>query len=161
MTVTPPIYAIIGPTASGKSDLAMALARQLGGEILSVDSLQVYRGMDVGTAKPSPQEQREVAHHLIDVVEPDQPFTAARFVELADEVIRNAASRTVPLVAVGGTPLYFKVLFQGMFEGPGADAALRDKLRALPNEELHRRVSEADPTAGARIHVNDTKRLVR
>ena len=161
MTVTPPLYAIIGPTASGKSDLAMALARQFGGEILSVDSMQVYRGMDVGTAKPSAQEQREVRHHVIDVVEPDQPFTAARFVELADAAIADAASRNVPLIAVGGTPLYFKVLFEGMFDGPGADDAVRTRLRALSNEELHRKLTETDPAAAARIHVNDTKRLVR
>jgi tRNA dimethylallyltransferase len=161
MTVTPPIYAVIGPTASGKSDLAMALARQLGGEILSVDSMQVYRGMDVGTAKPSAQEQRDVRHHVIDVVEPDQPFTAARFVELADAAIADAASRNVPLIAVGGTPLYFKVLFEGMFDGPGADDAVRARLRTLPNDELHRRLTETDPAAAARIHVNDTKRLVR
>ena len=161
MTVTPPLYAIIGPTASGKSDLAMALARQFGGEILSVDSMQVYRGMDVGTAKPSAQEQREVRHHVIDVVEPDQPFTAARFVDLADAAIADAASHNVPLIAVGGTPLYFKVLFEGMFDGPGADDAVRTRLRALSNEELHRKLTETDPAAAARIHVNDTKRLVR
>jgi tRNA dimethylallyltransferase len=161
MTVPASIYAIIGPTASGKSDLAMALARHLGGEILSVDSMQVYRGMDVGTAKPSPQEQRDVRHHLIDVIDPDQPFTAARFVEMADAVIADARSRNEPLIAVGGTPLYFKVLFEGMFEGPGADEDVRARLRALPNEELHRRLSEADPAAGARLHVNDTRRLVR
>jgi tRNA dimethylallyltransferase len=155
------MFAIIGPTASGKSALAMALARRIGAEILSVDSMQVYRGMDVGTAKPSLAEQREVRHHLIDVIDPDQPFTAARFVEMADAVIADARTRSVPLIAVGGTPLYFKVLFQGMFEGPGADESVRARLRALPNEELHRRVSEADPAAGARIHVNDTKRLVR
>src|SRR5215203_1970948 len=161
MTVAASIYAIIGPTASGKSDLAMALARHIGGEILSVDSMQVYRGIDIGTAKPSVQEQRDVRHHLIDVVEPDQPFTAAWFVEMADAVIADARARNVPLIAVGGTPLYFKVLFEGMFEGPGADNVLRARLRALPNEELHRRLSEADPAAAARIHVNDTKRLVR
>jgi tRNA dimethylallyltransferase len=161
MTVAPPIYAVIGPTASGKSELAMALARRLGGEILSVDSMQVYRGMDVGTAKPTEAERREIRHHLIDVVEPSEPFTAARFVEQADAVIAEARTRGLPLIAVGGTPLYFKVMFEGMFEGPGADEALRARLRALPNEELHRRVGEADPAAAARIHVNDTKRLVR
>ncbi len=161
MTSAPTLYAIIGPTASGKSDLAMALARQLGGEILSVDSMQVYRGMDLGTAKPSAQEQRDVRHHLIDVVDPTEPFTAARFVEMADAVIADARTRNVPLIAVGGTPLYFKVLFEGMFEGPGADETLRAKLRALPNDELHRRLSQADPAAGLRIHVNDTRRLIR
>jgi len=115
----------------------------------------------VGTAKPRDVEQRDVRHHLIDVVDPDQPFTAARFVEMADAAIAGSRARNVPLIAVGGTPLYFKVLFEGMFEGPGADESLRERLRALSNEELHRRVSEADPAAGARIHVNDTKRLVR
>ena len=161
MTVAPGIYAIIGPTASGKSDLAMALAHQLGGEILSVDSMQVYRGMDVGTAKPSVAEQRAVRHHVIDVVDPDQPFTAARFVELADGAIADARLRNVPLIAVGGTPLYYKVLFEGMFDGPGADETIRARLRALPNDELHRQLLAADPAAAKRIHVNDTKRLVR
>ncbi|MGB7161279.1 MAG: tRNA (adenosine(37)-N6)-dimethylallyltransferase MiaA, partial [Tepidisphaeraceae bacterium] len=161
MTAAPRIFAIIGPTASGKSDLAMALARRVGGEILSVDSMQVYRGMDVGTAKPSAQEQRDVRHHLIDVVDPDQPFTAARFVEMADGVMADARKRHVPLIAVGGTPLYFKVLFEGMFDGPGADETVRARLRALSNEELHRRVTEGDPAAAARIHQNDTRRLVR
>src|SRR5215212_543634 len=102
MTAFPAILSIIGPTASGKSALAMALAQQVGGEILSVDSMQVYRGMDVGTAKPTPAERAAVPHHLIDVVEPDQRFTVARFVEIADEVIRDAQARRVPLVLTGG-----------------------------------------------------------
>src|SRR5256885_8986006 len=125
MTVTPAsditptvprrnITVIIGPTASGKSALAMDLARRLGGEILSVDSMQVYRGMDVGTAKPTMAERADVPHHLIDVVEPDQAFTVARFVETADAVIKDARQRAVPLIATGGTPLYYKALFQGL-----------------------------------------------
>ena len=161
MAVESSILVILGPTASGKSDAAMAVARRVGAEILSVDSMQVYCGMDVGTAKPSPAEQAEVPHHLIDVVEPDQPFTVARFVEMADEVIRDARSRNVPLVVTGGTPLYYKALFEGMFDGPGADEEVRERLRALGNEELHRRLSEVDPASAARIHANDTKRLVR
>src|SRR6478735_3707185 len=104
MAVDTPMFVILGPTASGKSDAAMAVARRIGGEILSVDSMQVYRGMDVGTAKPSPAERAQVRHHLIDVVEPDQPFTVARFVEMADEAIRDARGRNVPLVVTGGTP---------------------------------------------------------
>src|SRR3954449_13401868 len=122
MEPTAPL-AVIGPTASGKSQVALALARHLGPgtEIMSVDSMQVYRGMDVGTAKPSPAERAAVRHHLIDVVDPDQPFTVARFLEMADEVIREARRRNVPLVVTGGTPLYYKALFEGMFEGPGAD----------------------------------------
>jgi tRNA dimethylallyltransferase len=155
------MFVILGPTASGKSDAAMAVARRVGAEILSVDSMQVYRGMDVGTAKPSPAERAEVRHHLIDVVDPDQPFTVARFVEMADEVIRDARERNVPLVVTGGTPLYYKALFEGMFEGPGADEAIRERLRAQSNDELHRRLTEVDPAAAARIHANDTKRLVR
>lgn len=153
---------LLGPTASGKSDLALALAEALpGAAILSVDSMQVYRGMDIGTAKSSTDERRRVKHHLIDVVDPNEVFTAARFVELADAVIAEARAAGTPLIATGGTPLYYKVLFEGMFEGPGADDALRERLKALPNEELHRRVREIDPAAAVRIHANDTRRLIR
>jgi tRNA dimethylallyltransferase len=155
------VCVIIGATASGKSALAMRIAQEVGGEILSVDSMQVYRGMDIGTAKPSAEERRRVRHDLIDVVEPDQTFTVARFVELADAAIADAAARKAPLIATGGTPLYYKALFEGMFEGPGASAEIRERLRTLSNEDLHQRVSEADPAAGARIHRNDTKRLIR
>jgi tRNA dimethylallyltransferase len=161
MAVPPPILVILGPTASGKSDVAMAVARKAGAQILSVDSMQVYRGMDVGTAKPGAAERAEVVHHLVDVVEPSEAFTVARFVELADAVVAGAARRDVPLVATGGTPLYYKALFEGLFEGPSGDADLRSRLRALPGDELYRRVSKADPAAAARIHPNDHKRLVR
>src|SRR4051812_20897228 len=145
------LLVILGPTASGKSALAMAVARRSGGEILSVDSMQVYRGMDVGTAKPSAAERAEVRHHLIDLVEPSEEFTVARFVEMADRVITEARA---PLIATGGTPLYYKALFEGMFEGPGASGEIRDRLRALCNDELHRRLTDVDPTAAARIHRN-------
>jgi len=151
------VLAIIGATGSGKSELAFGIARRTHAQILSVDSMQVYRGMDIGTAKATPLERREVPHHLIDIVEPNQTFTVARFVELADVVI----AQTSPLVAVGGTPLYFKALFEGMFEGPGGDTELREKFRALGNEELHRRLTEVDPAAAQRIHLNDIKRLIR
>src|SRR5688572_11592254 len=104
MAVDAKILVIMGPTASGKSDLAMAVARRTGAEILSVDSMQVYCEMDVGTAKPTAAERAEVRHHLIDVVEPDRDFTVARFVEMADAVIREVAQRQVPLIATGGTP---------------------------------------------------------
>jgi tRNA dimethylallyltransferase len=161
MAVEAKLIAVIGPTASGKSALAMEIARAIGGEILSVDSMQVYREMDVGTAKPTRAERESVRHHLIDVVGPDETFTAARFVQLADEVIVDARRRGVPLVAAGGTPLYFKSLFVGMFEGPGADEDVRARLRELENSELHARLMRVDPTAAQRIHVNDTKRLIR
>jgi tRNA dimethylallyltransferase len=152
---------ILGPTASGKSDLAMALARANGAEILSLDSMQVYRGMDIGTAKPSAAETSQVRHHLIDVVDPNEAFTVARFVEMADAAIAEAARRGVPLIATGGTPLYYKALFEGLFEGPSADAAVRARLAALSNEKLAERLRAADPAAAARIHLNDTKRLIR
>src|SRR5262245_16226477 len=112
------LIVILGPTASGKSTLAFELARRVGAEILSVDSMQVYRGMDIGTAKPTAEERAGVRHHLIDLVNPNQTFTAARFVEMAEAVIAEARERGVPLIATGGTPLYYKMLFEGMFEGP-------------------------------------------
>jgi len=148
---------ILGPTASGKSALAMAVARQRGAEILSVDSMQVYRAMDIGTAKPTVAERKEIPHHLIDIVDPSESFTVARFVELAGAVI--ASNR--PLIATGGTPLYYKSLFHGLFEGPSADSEIRDQLRTQSGEQLHRRLSAIDAAAAARIHQNDTRRLIR
>lgn len=161
MAVGRPILVILGPTASGKSAVALEAARRVGAEILSVDSMQVYRHMDIGTAKPSRQDRQQVKHHLIDAVDPNEAFTVARFVELAEAVIRDAAEREVPLIATGGTPLYYKALFEGLFEGPPADEALRQRLRSLSNDELARRLATADPQSAARIHRNDTKRLVR
>ncbi|HWE97385.1 MAG TPA: tRNA (adenosine(37)-N6)-dimethylallyltransferase MiaA [Tepidisphaeraceae bacterium] len=155
------ITVILGPTASGKSDLAMAHARATGAEILSLDSMQVYRGLDVGTAKPSAAERSEVRHHLIDQVDPNEVYTVARFVEAADAVIADATGRGVPLIATGGTPLYYKALFEGLFEGPSAEPALRAKLSAMGNEALAERLRAADPAAAARIHLNDTRRLIR
>jgi tRNA dimethylallyltransferase len=161
MTPQPPILVLIGATASGKSDLAMAVAVLVGAEILSVDSMQVYRGMDIGTAKPTSAERTRVRHHLIDVVDASELFTVARFVELADAVIADARSRGVPLVVTGGTPLYYKALFEGMFDGPGEDQSIRERLRALPNEQLHERLKQVDSDAATRIHANDTKRIIR
>src|SRR5438552_16842152 len=108
MKVSFSMLVLIGPTASGKSALAMAIAQRIGGEILSVDSMQVYRGMDIGTAKPTAEGQRLVRHHLIDVVSPDEEYTVARFVSAADSVIADAAARHVPLIVTGGTPLFYK-----------------------------------------------------
>lgn len=161
MAVSCDLIVILGPTASGKSALAMSLARLLGAEILSVDSMQVYRGMDIGTAKPTHKEQAQVRHHLIDLVDPSESFTVARFVELADGIIADARARGVPLIAVGGTPLYYKALFEGLFEGPSADPETRARLMEMQGEQLHARLQEIDPAAAARIHANDTKRLVR
>jgi tRNA dimethylallyltransferase len=158
MTVETPLLAIVGPTASGKSSLAMAVARVCGGEILTIDSMQIYTGMDIGTAKPNANERREIRHHLIDVAWPDESFSAARFVELADEVI---ADRKRPLVATGGTPMYFKALFHGLFDGPGADETVRQRLRSLSAPELHERLSRVDAAAARKIHISDERRLIR
>lgn len=157
----PSLIAIIGSTASGKSALALELARKIGAEILCVDSMTVYRGMDIGTAKPTTSERAEIPHHLLDVADPTESFTAARFVELADDVIAGAAKRNVPLICVGGTPMYFKTLFEGLFEGPSADAALRERLMSEPLDELYARLSKVDPEAITRIHANDQRRIVR
>lgn len=155
------LIAILGPTASGKSSLAMEIAQRAGGEILSLDSMQVYRGMNIGTAKPTADEQARVKHHLIDVVDASEPFTVARFVEMADAVIEDARQRGVVLIAAGGTPLYYKSLFEGLFEGPTADESIRSRLRQLSGEVLHERLKQVDPAAAERIHPNDQKRLIR
>lgn len=155
------LIAIIGSTASGKSALALELARRIGADILCVDSMTVYRGMDIGTAKPSAAERAEIVHHLLDVADPTESFTAARFVELADGVIASATKRNVPLICVGGTPMYFKTLFEGLFEGPSADAVLRERLMAEPLDVLYARLSKVDPEAITRIHGNDQRRIVR
>jgi tRNA dimethylallyltransferase len=159
--VTKPMLVVIGATASGKSELALEVAARARAELLSVDSMQVYRHMHIGTAKPTADERARVRHHLIDVVEPNETFTVARFVEMADATIAEAAARQVPLVATGGTPLYYKALFEGMFEGPGASGEIRERLRVLSNDELHARLAQVDPAAATRLHRNDTKRLIR
>jgi len=161
MTAGYKLIAMIGATASGKSSLAMELAQKIGAEILSLDSMQVYRGMEIGTAKPTAAEQARVKHHLIDVADPSETFSTARFLELADAVIADAKVRGVPLIAVGGTPLYYKALFEGLFEGPSADAAVRERLMAEPNADLYARLQHVDPAAAQRIHLNDQRRLVR
>ncbi|HEV8607187.1 MAG TPA: tRNA (adenosine(37)-N6)-dimethylallyltransferase MiaA [Tepidisphaeraceae bacterium] len=158
MAVSPKLLSILGPTASGKSDLALALARQTGSQILSADSMQVYRGMDIGTAKLTPAQRATVIHHLIDIVDPTESFTVAKFVELADSIIATAKS---PLIIAGGTPLYYKSLFEGLFDGPPADESIRQRLRTADPADLHARLAAVDPQAAARIHLNDRKRLIR
>jgi tRNA dimethylallyltransferase len=165
MTVPPRVVVIAGPTASGKTALAVALARRLGGEVVSADSQQVYRGLDVGTAKPTAAERASVPHHLLDVADPGEVWDAARFVRLADEAIAGILSRgAVPLI-VGGTGLYIRALLHGIVEAPGRDAALRAELEAeaerLGRPALHARLGAIDPEAAARIRPNDLVRVVR
>ncbi len=140
---------LIGCTASGKSDVALCLAERLGAEILSVDSMQVYRRMDIGTAKPTPQEQQRVRHHLIDVVEPSEPFSVGRFLSLADAAIADIVSRRRRVLAVGGTALYLKALLEGLFEGPSADPTFRRAFRRRVAGSTRRPPGESTPmTAG-------------
>jgi tRNA dimethylallyltransferase len=152
------ILAILGPTGSGKTNLALALARRTRADILSVDAMQVYQKMNIGTAKPSLAEQHEIRHFLLDWLRPDETFSVARFVEVARQVIAN---RTGSLIACGGTPLYFKSLFWGLFEGPSADLAVRNRLAELTGDELHEKLTFVDAIAAQRIHPSDRKRLIR
>ncbi|MCA9254449.1 MAG: tRNA (adenosine(37)-N6)-dimethylallyltransferase MiaA [Phycisphaerales bacterium] len=156
---------LLGVTASGKSACSLAIADRLNAEIVSVDSMQVYRGMDIGTAKASPAELASVPHHLIDVVDPWDAFSAAKFTEMADAAIEDITRRGKRPLIVGGTPLYVMSLVFGMFEGPSADAAFRDTLRQRADAEgtpaLHVGLSEVDPEAASRIHPNDYKRIER
>ena len=160
-----PLIAVVGPTASGKSALALRLARERAGEIVSCDSLQVYRGLDIGTAKPTPEERRLVPHHLVDVAAPDEPFSAASYARRAREAVASIARRDrLPLV-VGGTGLYLKALLQGLFEGPSRDEGLRARLERLAerhgDSRLHRVLAGRDPEAAARIGPRDRVRTVR
>lgn len=165
----PPIagecWFLAGPTAAGKTAVGLDLARRLGAEIVSMDSMAVYRGMDIGTAKPTPRQRAVVAHHLIDVVDPWDEFSLADYVRAAHERAARIVARGRPALFVGGTPLYLKALLRGMFEGPPADAPLRRCLlrlaRAHGSTRLHAELARVDPDAAARLHPNDTKRLIR
>jgi tRNA dimethylallyltransferase len=156
---------ILGVTSSGKGRLAFDLASSLGGEIISIDSMKVYRRMDVGTAKPPKEAQRCIKYHLIDVVEPSEAFSAAAFLELANDSIEQIKRRGKPIVAVGGTAMYIKALLYGLFEGPGTDEQIRNELRQWAKndglEKLHGELRKIDPAAAERIHPNDAKRIVR
>lgn len=156
---------ITGQTASGKEPAALAVAEQLRGEILSLDSMKVYRCMDIGTAKPGPEDRRRVPHHLLDLVDPWESFSTARWLEAADEALADVTARgRLPIVS-GGTMLYLKALLFGLFEGPSADAAIRARLRdeaaEVGTQALHHRLATIDPQAAARIHANDLRRIVR
>jgi tRNA dimethylallyltransferase len=158
------MLAIVGPTAAGKSELALAVAEAHGADIVSCDSLQVYREMDIGTAKPTAGERARVPHHLIDVVAPDDGFSAARYVELADRAIAQVRARGRRVVLVGGTGLYLRALRFGLFDAPARDVVLREQLLGAEESEpglLHRRLSAVDPASAARIAPRDLVRLVR
>lgn len=161
----PPVVMIAGPTASGKTELACRLAREFGGEIVSVDSAQVYRGMDVGSAKPDARLRGEIAHHLIDIVEPDRQYSAARFREDALAAIEAVASRGRLPILAGGTMLYFRVLRDGLSDLPQANPALRAELSARAAvvgwPALHRELEALDPATAARLEATDSQRIQR
>ncbi len=161
----PRVVAVLGPTAAGKSALGLALAQHFGGEILCCDSMQVYRGMDVGTGKPTPAEQASVPHHLLDLVDPGEPFHAARWAAEARAIIEAVTARGRLPVIVGGTGLYFRALVQGLFEAPPSDPEIRrrhdEEARALGVPALHARLAGIDPAAAARIMPSDLLRISR
>ncbi len=152
---------IAGPTAVGKSEIALHLAERLNGEIISVDSMQVYRGLDVGTAKPSPEDRRRVPHHLIDVVELTQPFDAAQFVRLARAAVAEIQSRGRVPILCGGTGLYFKAFLEGLGDAPPADPKLRAELELTPLPDLLRELEQRDPVTFGKIDHQNQRRILR
>jgi tRNA dimethylallyltransferase len=156
---------ILGPTGSGKTALSLALAERFGGEIVSCDSVAVYRGMDLGTAKPTREERASVPHHLIDVAEPDQPFTAGEYSRRARAAMREIAARERLPIVTGGTGLYLRALTEGLFAGPTRQEDLRKRLRRSADRHrpswLHNLLSRLDPVSAERIHANDTPKLIR
>jgi tRNA dimethylallyltransferase len=152
---------LAGPTAVGKSEIALQLAEKLGGEIVSVDSMQVYHGMDIGTGKPSPADRARVPHHLIDVLDVIEPFDAAQFVHLAHRAVADIQGRGKVPILCGGTGLYFKAYLEGLGQAPPADAALRAALDAIPLPELLRELAQRDPTTYERIDRQNPRRVIR
>lgn len=160
-----PLIAVVGPTAAGKSELALRLARARGGEIVSCDSLQVYRGLDIGSAKATAAERALVPHHLLDIVDPDQDFSAADYSRRARIAVADIHARAhLPIVA-GGTGLYLRALLQGLFEGPSRDDAFRVRLTRMAQRwgsgRLHRLLARVDPESASRIRPRDLVRIVR
>ncbi len=164
LPLTRPAWVLTGPTGSGKSQFALCLAEAHGAEIIAMDSMTLYRGMDVGTAKPSAAERQRVPHHLIDVLEPWESANVAWWLQRAAECCRDIESRGKQVLFVGGTPLYLKALLHGLFEGPSADSGVRQRLEGEARENsarLHARLARVDAPTAARLHPNDARRIVR
>jgi len=165
MTPRPRVLAVLGPTACGKSALGLALAQRFDGEILNCDSTAVYRGFDIGTDKVAPAEQQGIPHHLIDIADPTEVYTAAQYARDAAATIRAVHARGRLPILVGGTGFHYRALVRGLFPGPGADPALRARLDRLAArrgpERLHRLLAHVDAASGARIMARDQKRIVR
>ncbi len=159
------LLCILGPTAVGKTEIAIEVAQRLNAEIVSVDSRQIYRKMDIGTAKPMPAEQLAARHHLIDCVDIAEPFSVSAYQTLADAAITDIQSRDKRVMLVGGAGLYFRAIVDGLFEGPGADAAIRRRLREEAEQHgldaLHERLRACDAASAARIHPNNLVKVIR
>jgi tRNA dimethylallyltransferase len=159
-----PLPIVVGPTGAGKSELAMRIAQALAGEIVNCDSLQLYRGFDIGTAKVPQTERRGIRHHLVDILDPGELFTAGEYARVARIVLLEIAGRQNIPVVVGGTGFYLRALLEGLAPGPERDAAIRDRLARREKKRpgsLHRILSRLDPAAALRIHANDTKKIIR
>lgn len=156
---------LLGPTGSGKTALSLELAERFHGEVASCDSVAVYRGMEIGTAKPTPQERARVPHHLIDITTPERPFTAGDYSRLARKTLQEIASRQCLPIVTGGTGLYLRALTEGLFPGPQRQESLRVRLRKgaelRGSAWLHRLLARLDSASAARIHANDTPKLIR
>ncbi|UCE59296.1 MAG: tRNA (adenosine(37)-N6)-dimethylallyltransferase MiaA [Phycisphaerales bacterium] len=163
--MSPKLIFIIGCTGSGKGSLGRELAQRTGSEIISIDSMKVYRRMDIGTAKPSKEIRAQIPHHLIDMVEPSENFSVAQYVALCEKAIADIHLRGKLILVVGGTPLYIKGLTEGLFEGPSANKEIRARLNAQAAQHgkasLFERLRRVDPVAAVRIHPNDIRRIVR
>lgn len=161
----PKVIAVMGPTAVGKTGLVLQLAKDLGGEIVNADSMQVYRFMDIGTAKPTAAERAAVVHHLLDIVDPDQDFDASLYSQLARETIKKLVEEGKVAIAVGGTGLYLKALFHGLFPSGHSDQVIRQRLCREGEEDggvkLYQRLKKIDPGTAARLHANDLFRIIR
>ena len=159
------LLCLLGPTAVGKTEIAIELAQHLNAEIVSVDSRQIYRQMDIGTAKPTPEEQQAAPHHLIDCVDISQPFSVADYQSLADTAIADIQNRGKQVLLVGGAGLYFRAVIDGLFEGPGADPAVRERFEQEAAQHgvdaLHERLRACDPESADRIHPNNVVRVIR
>lgn len=156
------VLAVVGPTASGKSSLAMQLAEGLGGEIVCCDSMQIYRGMDIGTAKDSPEERQRIPHHLIDIVDPGTPFSCSQYAEAARAAINDILGRGKLPILCGGTGLYLEsAVFDRTMTSPGEDAAVRSTLEERSDEENYAELSAVDLISAAAIHPNNRKRVIR
>jgi tRNA dimethylallyltransferase len=155
------LIAVLGPTGSGKSDLAIELGTVFAGEVVNCDSVQLYRYLNIGTAKVPVAERRGIPHHLIDILNPDQVFTAGDYIRIARPLLHDIAARgRIPLIA-GGTGFYYRALVHGLFEGPSRDELLRDKLQQRSHASLRRLLDRFDPEAAKRIHPNDTQKTIR